>query len=162
MNGIGRAPTFHFLERLAEIVQDLTVDNFDLTFRIHDGYETGNAFNRQPKPVFARAHGLLGALTIVNLHRDSVPLEDISLLISKRYGTSQKPAVFPIRCVPHSRTARRWPTTRATSPSVDPCRRGEPRFANLRRMDPPPTNPSVPASGDSRNQRCRRAKRSKH
>src|SRR4030095_8384571 len=100
MNGIGRAPTFHFLERLAEIVQDLTVDNFDLTFRIHDGYETGNAFNGQPKPVFARAHGLLRALTIVNLHRDSVPLEDISLFISKRYGTSQKPAVFPIRRAP--------------------------------------------------------------
>src|ERR1700752_912332 len=100
MNGVGRAPTFHFLERLAEIVQDLTVDNFDLTFRIHDAYETGNALNGQPKPVFARAHGLFGALTIVNLHRDSVPLEDISLLISKRYGTSQKPAVFPIRRAP--------------------------------------------------------------
>src|SRR4030095_9450296 len=100
MNGIGRAPTFHFLERLAEIVQDLTIDNFDLTFRIHDGYETGNAFNRQPKSVFARADGLLGALTIVNLHRDSVPLEDISLLISKRNGTSQKPAVFAIRRAP--------------------------------------------------------------
>src|SRR4029434_4842263 len=100
MNGVGRAPTFHFLERLAEIVQDLTVDNFDLTFRIHDGYETGNAFNRQPKPVFARADGLFGALMIVNLHRDSVPLEDISLFISKRYGTSQKPAVFPIRRAP--------------------------------------------------------------
>src|SRR5438093_3254518 len=96
MNGIGRAPTFHFLERLAEIVQDLTVDNFDLTFRIHDGYETGNAFNRQPKPVFARADCLLGALTIVNLHRDSVPLEYISLFISNRYGTSQKTAEFPI------------------------------------------------------------------
>ena len=100
MNGIGRAPTVHFLERLAEIVQDLTVDNFDLTFRIHDSDETGNAFNRQPKPVFARAHGLFGALTIVNLHCDSVPLEDISLLISKRHGTSQKPAVFPIRRAP--------------------------------------------------------------
>src|SRR4030095_14949 len=100
MNDIGRAPTFIFLERLAEIVQDLTVDNFDLPFRIHDGYETGNAFNRQPKPVFARADGLLGALTIVNLHRDSVPLEDISLFISKRYGPSQKPAVFPTRRAP--------------------------------------------------------------
>ena len=54
MNGIWSARTFHFLERLAEIVQDLTVDHFDLTFRIHDGYgKTGNAFNRQPKPVFA-------------------------------------------------------------------------------------------------------------
>src|SRR5438093_873353 len=100
MNGIGRAPTFHFLERLAEIVQDLTVDNFDLTFRIHDEYETENAFNRQPKPVFARADGLLGALTIINLHHDSVPLEDISLFISKRYGTSQKPTIFPIRRAP--------------------------------------------------------------
>src|SRR4030095_10635680 len=100
MNGIGRAPTFHFLERLAKIVQDLTVDNFDLTFRIHDGYETGNAFNRQPKPVFARADGLLGALTIVNLHRDSVPLENIPFSISRRNATSQKPAVFPIRRAP--------------------------------------------------------------
>src|SRR4030095_7100215 len=100
MNGIGRAPTFHFLERLAEIVQDLTVDNFDLTFRIHDGYETGNAFNRQPKPVFARADGLLAALTIVNLHRDSLQLEDFSLSIASRYGASQKPAVFPIRRAP--------------------------------------------------------------
>src|SRR5438445_13808215 len=97
MNGIGRAPTFHLLERLAEIVQDLTVDNFDLTFRIHDGYETGNALNGQPKPVFARAASLLGALTIVNLHRDSVPLEDRPLLISKRHRTMQKPEVSPIR-----------------------------------------------------------------
>src|SRR5205823_6249600 len=102
MNGIGRAPTFHFLERLAEIVQDLTVDNFDLTFRIHDGYETGNAFNRQPKPVFARADALLGALTIFNLHRDSVPLEDISLLISQRQAAVQMPTILPIRAAePH-------------------------------------------------------------
>src|SRR4029077_21118236 len=107
MNGIGRAPTFHFLERLAEIVQDSTVDNFDLPFRIHDGYETGNALNGQPKPVFARAHCLFGTLTIVNLHRDSVPLEDISLLISKRHGTSQKPAVFPICRAPAVRVVER-------------------------------------------------------
>src|SRR6266850_957357 len=118
MNGIGRAPTFHFLERLAEIVQDLTVDNFDLTFRIHDGYETGNAFNRQPKPVFARADGLLGALTIVNLHRDSVPLEDISLFISKRYGTSQKPAVFPIRRAPACLILERRAGSQRRSPLV--------------------------------------------
>src|SRR5436853_7604868 len=49
---------------------------------------------------FTAPQFLFCVLTIVNLHRDSVPLEDISLLISKRYGTSQKPAVFPIRRAP--------------------------------------------------------------
>src|SRR5882724_12787500 len=48
------------------------------------------------------AKRFFGALAIFDLHRDSVPLEDISLLITKWHRTSQKPAVFPIRRAPAS------------------------------------------------------------
>src|SRR5215469_4426812 len=35
--------------------------------------------------------------SVFNVHRYSVPLEDISLLIPQGHGASQKPAIFPIR-----------------------------------------------------------------
>src|SRR6266542_2518386 len=64
------------------------------------------------------AKRFFGALAIFDLHRDSVPLEDISLLITKRHRTSQKPAVFPIRRAPGCLIFERRAGSHGPSPLV--------------------------------------------
>ena len=45
MNDVGRRPTFQFLERLAEVFQDWSVDDFDFTGRCHDRDQGRNAID---------------------------------------------------------------------------------------------------------------------
>jgi hypothetical protein len=45
MNGVAGGPTLQFLRRLAEIFQDLPVEEFDLTRRIECKHETRNAID---------------------------------------------------------------------------------------------------------------------
>src|SRR5262249_5319392 len=67
MNKAGRAPALQFLQRSAEIFQDLSVNGFYVTFRIRDRDEARNAFDRQPKPMFARAHRFFGTFAVLDV-----------------------------------------------------------------------------------------------
>src|SRR5207249_394011 len=50
MNGIVGCPTsFHFLERFAEIFQELPIEKFNLTFGTHSAHETGNTIDNLAK-----------------------------------------------------------------------------------------------------------------
>ena len=59
MNRVAGSPTFQFFERLAEVFQDLTIDDFDLTRRTHDGDKGRNAIDDLTKVEVARAQGFL-------------------------------------------------------------------------------------------------------
>src|SRR5262245_29251203 len=51
MNGIRRPPLFQLLECSAEVIQDLSVDVLDLTFRSHEGNKAGYGLDNQTKTV---------------------------------------------------------------------------------------------------------------
>jgi hypothetical protein len=55
VDGVAGGPTFQFFESFAEVFQGLIVDEFDLTFRGHDGYQAGNAIDDQANTLFALA-----------------------------------------------------------------------------------------------------------
>jgi hypothetical protein len=67
MNRVAGSPTFQFFERLAEVFQDLTIDDFDLTRRTHDGDKGRNAIDDLTKAEVARAQGFLTPLSVFNI-----------------------------------------------------------------------------------------------
>jgi hypothetical protein len=55
VDGVGGGPILQFLNRLAEIFQDLAVEELNLTCSIHGTHEPGNAIDNQAKIEFACA-----------------------------------------------------------------------------------------------------------
>src|ERR1700737_3139816 len=64
MNSI---PTFQFLKSPAQILEELTVDEFDLTHRCHGTNEAGNAVDDQTQTLFTRTQSFLSALPVVDI-----------------------------------------------------------------------------------------------
>jgi hypothetical protein len=84
MNGVAGSPTFQFLERLAEVFQDLTVDEFDLTCRVHNGDKGRNAIEDLRKMEVADTQGFLTPLSVFNIGTSCVPSNDVALIVSNR------------------------------------------------------------------------------
>src|SRR6266403_4226665 len=52
VDGFAGTPTFQFFKSLAEVFQVLVVDEFDLAFRSHYGYQAGDAIDDQANTLF--------------------------------------------------------------------------------------------------------------
>ncbi len=52
VDGFAGTPAFQFFKSLAEVFQDLVVDEFDLAFRSHYGYQAGDAIDDQANTLF--------------------------------------------------------------------------------------------------------------
>jgi hypothetical protein len=58
---------FQLLQRLAEIIQELLIEEIQFAFRRRNGNKAGNAIDDQAKIEFAGTQGFLGALPVVNI-----------------------------------------------------------------------------------------------
>src|SRR6267378_6221838 len=52
VDGVAGTPTFQFFKSFAEVFQHLVVDEFDLTFRRHYGYQAGDPIDDQANTLF--------------------------------------------------------------------------------------------------------------
>src|SRR5260370_24108977 len=96
MNGVSVGPILQFLNRLAEIFQDLPVQEFNFAGRIHGTYQAGNAVDDQAKIEFARAQRFLSTLPVVNVRAQGIPANDPSFRIPRGERAYMEPAVYAI------------------------------------------------------------------
>src|SRR3954469_10873670 len=57
VNGVGGAPSLQFFQRPAEVLEDLAVDVFDSAGWGHDGDETRDRLDDQPKRLLTSPEG---------------------------------------------------------------------------------------------------------
>src|SRR5260370_42332928 len=69
MNGVRGGPIFQFFMALAEIIQDLLIDEFDFAFRRQSTNKAGNTIDDQAKTLFAYTQARLGMLERVEVQR---------------------------------------------------------------------------------------------
>ena len=89
-------PVLELLQRLAKELQDLAVDEFDLTIGRKDYDQPWNAVDDQTRLALAFAERLLGALEIVDVGEQNVPADDTSARITKRKPADLEPPVDAI------------------------------------------------------------------
>src|SRR5262245_51767092 len=73
MNGVAGFPILQFFNRLAEIIDGLTVDKLNLAGRVHRGDEPRNAVDDQAKALLVRTKNLLRTLTLVDVRQQVIP-----------------------------------------------------------------------------------------
>ena len=66
MNGVAGSPTFQFLDRLAEVFLDLTVDELEFTCRIRDGDQGRDTIDDLTKMLVASRQQHLKALWVLS------------------------------------------------------------------------------------------------
>src|SRR5260370_5971341 len=64
VDGVAGTPTFQFFKSLAEVFQNLVVDEFDLTLRRHYCNQAGDAIDDQAKSLFALTEGSFIAVQV--------------------------------------------------------------------------------------------------
>src|ERR1700730_14963016 len=96
MNEARGGPTIQFFNRLAEILQDLLTDEFVLAFRREGNNKAGDAIDYPAKILFARAHGFLSTLPVVNIRLQGIPADDASFRISPGESAYVEPAIYAI------------------------------------------------------------------
>jgi hypothetical protein len=67
MNEVVGSPTFWFVECLAEIIQDLPIDEFQFAFRCRSMHQPWNAIDDQAQIEFTGTQGFFDALPVVNI-----------------------------------------------------------------------------------------------
>ena len=93
----------------------------------------------------AASHAFFGTLAIFDVRENSIPPDDLSVLIAQRHATSQKPAIFPIRSATKARLAfERLACSKGRAPlfriAPDDLP-GERQPSNRNRPCPPADNP---------------------
>jgi hypothetical protein len=96
VNGIADKPPFQLFDGIAEIILGLTVDDFELPFRCHDGYQASDTLDYQTKTLFTHAERVLRALSLFKICIRSVPLDDISRSVQQSTAAEKKPAKFSV------------------------------------------------------------------
>src|SRR5262245_6846747 len=94
---IGGLPLLQPLETPAEVLADLAVDEFDLTSRCQRHDQAGNAVDDQARLAFALAERVRGALLVVDVDDDAVPLRDSTVRITERLSDRLNPAQLTVR-----------------------------------------------------------------
>src|SRR6516164_1839176 len=81
MDDVAGSPTSQFLRRLAQIFQDLPIEELQLARRIHGTHEPGNAIDYQPQIVFALAERFLSAFQVFNVSGNTIPANHATTVI---------------------------------------------------------------------------------
>src|SRR5918994_753702 len=97
MGHVARAPALVFLQSLTEVVERLTVDEFDLTGGAEGGDQPWNAVDDQARLSLALAERVLGVLALVDVDQQDAPANDSASRITKRKPVVLEPAVRAIR-----------------------------------------------------------------
>ena len=83
MNGIDEGPVLQILICLAEILQDLAIEELDLARCAQRSYEPRNVVDDLPPGHFPRAQAFLSPLAILDIQIDSVPFDDFPRFVSQ-------------------------------------------------------------------------------
>src|SRR6185436_4274790 len=93
MCGVARLPFPQLVQRAAEVLVNLAVDELDLSGRREGRDQPWNAVHDQPRLAFALAQRVLGSLSIVDVGQQHAPANDLTARIAKRKAVIQKPAI---------------------------------------------------------------------
>src|SRR5688572_26094239 len=88
-----RPPVLQLLQRLAEVLEGRTVDEFDLAARRKGCDESWNAVHDQPRLAFAFAQRVLGALPLVDVRQEHAPANDVAACIAEGKAVVLEPKV---------------------------------------------------------------------
>ena len=77
-------PALELFQRLAEVLEDLSVDEFDLTVGREGRNEPGNAVHDQTRLTFAFAQRILGALPLVDIRQQHAPAGNLAVAHRER------------------------------------------------------------------------------
>src|SRR3712207_1847675 len=90
-------PSLEILDRGAEVLEDRTVDEFELTTGRKGRDEAWNAIHDQARLAFAFAQRILGALSLVDVRQEHAPAIDVPAGIAKRKSVVLKPKIDAVR-----------------------------------------------------------------
>src|SRR5262245_41931940 len=96
MNQVAGRPLFQLFQRPATVLEDLVIDDFDLTGRCEGCDKARNAVHDQPRLALAFAQSLLAAFQVVDVDEQVIPADDVSVGVAKRKSARLKPAVNAI------------------------------------------------------------------
>jgi hypothetical protein len=91
MHDLAGCPALDFLDRNSEVLEKLSIHEFDFAFRSRRKNETGNAVDDQTKTLFAGSQRHLRALAVVNVGRRHVPFR-----LAQRAAAQQEPALHTV------------------------------------------------------------------
>src|SRR5215813_4223620 len=96
MNGVAGFPVLQFFNRIAEILDGLTIDKLNLAGSVHRGDEAGNAVDDQAQALLVRTKSLLRSLALVDVRQQVIPTYNATVVVPLRKTARLKPAVHTI------------------------------------------------------------------
>src|SRR5258708_29096027 len=96
MDEVAGSQTIQFFRALAEVIEDLLIDEFVFAFRRHRINEPGDAIDDQAQTEFARSQGFFHAFPVVDIRPQGIPADDTSLCVPPRQRPYMEPAVCGI------------------------------------------------------------------
>src|SRR4029450_11934418 len=87
------SPVLELLERPPEVLDDRTVDEFELTARGKDRDQSRNAVDDQARCAFAFVQRVLGTLPIVDVGQQDVPAKNPPAWIAERKPAHLTPVI---------------------------------------------------------------------
>src|SRR5882762_9638017 len=92
MDSVAGGPVLQLLGRLAEIFQELAVEEHHLARGTQGTYKPGNAIDDKAKALLVRPEGLLGTFPLFEIGVRAVPLDDPSRFVQQGIAAEEKPA----------------------------------------------------------------------
>jgi len=90
-------PALELVQRLAEVLQNLAVNEFDLTAGRKGRDQPWNAVHDQARLTFAFAQRLLGALPLVDIRQEHAPANGVAACIAKRKTVVLEPTIDAVQ-----------------------------------------------------------------
>ena len=82
---------------MTEVIEDRSVDEFELAAGRESGDEPWNAVHDQARLTFAFAQRILGALPLVDVRQQHAPANDVAACIAKRKAVVLEPTIGAVR-----------------------------------------------------------------
>ena len=96
MDEAAGSPTIQFLRALAEVSDNLLIDEFVFAFRRHRIDEPRNAIDDQAQTLFACTQGFFHVFPIVDIGSQGIPADDASFRVPPGERAYMEPPVFAI------------------------------------------------------------------
>src|SRR5579872_1933503 len=96
MYAVAGRPTLQHFERRSEVLQYVTVDEFDFTGRRHESDQSRNTVGNRAIMLIARAQRLTGSPEVLNVGVRSTPFNDLTGFIRQRASVAEEPAILSI------------------------------------------------------------------
>src|SRR3712207_1752772 len=93
MHGVVGPPPPQLIQRLAEVLDNLAVDELELPGGRKDRDQPWNGVHEQARLALAGAQPVLGALPLIDVLQQHAPADDASPLVAERKAPVLEPAV---------------------------------------------------------------------